>query len=136
MKVDGRCHCGFITYEAEIDPEKVVICNCVDCQRLSGSPFRTVAFSVENGFKLLSGELKVYLKTGGSGNKRQQAFCPECGSSIYATSEEGGPLYGIRTGSINQAAELVPKVRIFTRSEWPWVDDIASLPKIEGAPSG
>ena len=24
MKVDGRCHCGYITYEAEIDPEKVI----------------------------------------------------------------------------------------------------------------
>ena len=40
MKVDGGCHCGFITYEAEIDPEKVMICNCTDCQRLSGSSFR------------------------------------------------------------------------------------------------
>ena len=89
---------------------------------------------MENGFKLLSGELKVYLKTGDSGNKRQQAFCPECGSSIYATSEEGGPLYGIRTGSINQRGQLEPKVRIFTRSELPWIDRIPSLPRIEGAP--
>ena len=23
MKIDGGCHCGDITYEAEIDPEKV-----------------------------------------------------------------------------------------------------------------
>ncbi|CCV10081.1 hypothetical protein MESS4_120202 [Mesorhizobium sp. STM 4661] len=26
MKVDGGCHCGAITYEAEVDPEKVSIC--------------------------------------------------------------------------------------------------------------
>src|SRR5262245_4627881 len=37
MKVDGRCHCGYITYEAEIDPEKVMICHCTDCQTLTGS---------------------------------------------------------------------------------------------------
>jgi hypothetical protein len=36
MKIDGRCHCGYITYEAEIDPEKVMICHCADCQTLSG----------------------------------------------------------------------------------------------------
>jgi hypothetical protein len=39
MKIDGRCHCGYITYEAEIDPEKVMICHCADCQTLSGSAF-------------------------------------------------------------------------------------------------
>jgi hypothetical protein len=42
MKIDGRCHCGNVSYEAEIDPEKVMICHCTDCQMLSGSAFRTV----------------------------------------------------------------------------------------------
>ena len=26
MKVDGRCHCGYIRYEAEVDPDTVAIC--------------------------------------------------------------------------------------------------------------
>jgi hypothetical protein len=55
MKIDGCCHCGYITYEAEIDPEKVMICHCTDCQTLSGSAFRTVALTREGTFKLLSG---------------------------------------------------------------------------------
>jgi hypothetical protein len=70
MKIDGRCHCGYITYEAEIDPEKVMVCHCADCQTLSGSAFRTVVFTREDTFKLLSGELK----TGESGTKRPQSF--------------------------------------------------------------
>ena len=41
MKIDGGYHCGYITYEAEADPEKVGICHCTDCQTLSGSAFRT-----------------------------------------------------------------------------------------------
>jgi hypothetical protein len=45
MKIDRRCHCGYITYEAEIDPEKVMICHCTDCQTLSGPAFRTVALT-------------------------------------------------------------------------------------------
>ena len=41
MKVDGRCHCGSSPYEAEIDPEKVAICHCTDCQTLDriGVPY-------------------------------------------------------------------------------------------------
>jgi hypothetical protein len=32
MKIDGGCHCGYITYEGEADPEKATICHCADCQ--------------------------------------------------------------------------------------------------------
>jgi Glutathione-dependent formaldehyde-activating enzyme len=63
-----------ITYEAEIDREKVMICHCADCQTLSGSAFPTVAFTREGTFKLLSGKLKIYIKTGESGTKRPQSF--------------------------------------------------------------
>ena len=30
MKIDGGCHCGYITYEAEADPQKPFICHCTD----------------------------------------------------------------------------------------------------------
>src|SRR5215204_1592115 len=64
MKVEGGCHCGKIRYEAEIDPAKVVICHCTDCQTLSGSAFRTVVPTNEGTFRLLSGTPKVYVKSG------------------------------------------------------------------------
>ena len=32
MRIDGGCHCGHITYEAEINPDDVIICHCTDCQ--------------------------------------------------------------------------------------------------------
>ena len=112
MKIDGRCHCGYISYEAEIDPEKVMICHCTDCQILSGSAFRTVALTREDTFKLLSGELKIYVKTGESGTKRQQSFCPECGTPIYSGAVGEGPkVHGIRVGTVRQRDELLPKTQ-------------------------
>ena len=69
MKIDGRCHCGYITYEAEIDLDKTLICHCTDCQTLSGAPFRAVAYTREDAFTLLSGELRAYIKTSESGKK-------------------------------------------------------------------
>ena len=41
MKVSGRCYCGQISFEAAIQPDKVWVCHCTDCQTLSGSAFRT-----------------------------------------------------------------------------------------------
>jgi len=135
MKIDGACHCGNITYEAEIDPEKVGICHCTDCQTLSGSAFRTVALSIEGSFTLRSGEPKIYVKTADSGAKRQQGFCPECGSPIFATSEGAEPkIHGIRVGTIRQRDELVPKRQIWSRSEQHWLGEISSMEKIDLQP--
>ena len=40
MRIEGGCHCGFIKYEGDADPEKAAICHCTDCQTLSGSALR------------------------------------------------------------------------------------------------
>lgn len=132
MKIDGGCHCGFITYEAELDPEKVGICHCTDCQALSASAFRTVGMVPGDAFTLLSGEPKTYIKTGDSGNKRVQAFCPECGSAIYACAPGDAPeQYNIRLGTARQRAELPPKFQLWSRSAHGWLNDLDSVPKIE-----
>jgi hypothetical protein len=135
MKIDGRCHCGYISYEAEIDPEKVVICHCTDCQTLSGSAFRTVALTRENAFRLLSGEPKIYVKTGDSGTKRVQSFCSECGTPIYSSTIGDGPkVYGIRVGTSRQRDQLVPKTQLWCRSSQRWLADLGSAHQIETQP--
>ncbi len=132
MKIDGGCHCGYITYEAEIDPEKVGICHCADCQALSGTAFRTLVPALQGTFKLLSGDPKTYVKTGDSGAKRAQTFCPECGSPIYASAVGDGPkIYNIRLGTARQRAELTPKIQYWFRSAQHWLPELDSVPKIE-----
>ncbi len=136
MKIDGRCHCGYISYEAEVDPEKVMICHCTDCQTLSGSAFRTVAITRENTFRLLSGKLKIYVKTGESGTERQQSFCPECGTPIYSgTVGEGSKVHSIRVGTIRQRDALMPKMQLWFRSSQRWLGDLGSVPKMEKQPA-
>jgi hypothetical protein len=92
MKVESRCHCGYVAFAAEIDPETASICHCTDCQLLSGSAFRTAVRSRPGTFELQSGEPTLYVKTTAeSGAKREHAFCPRCGTPIYATSVGGEP---------------------------------------------
>ncbi|HMF26766.1 MAG TPA: GFA family protein [Pseudolabrys sp.] len=132
MKIDGGCHCGFITYEAEAEPQNTAICHCTDCQALSGSAFRTVVLTQKGSFKLRSGDPKIYVKTGESGAKRQQAFCPNCGSPIYSsTIEEGPKVHVIRVGTLRQRDQFVPKVQYWFRSAQSWVADLDSVPKME-----
>jgi hypothetical protein len=132
MKVDGACHCGNITYEAEVDPEQVEICHCTDCQTLSGSAFRIVAAVAAQDFRLLIGLPRFYTKIAESGAKRLQAFCPECGTSIYGTAAQGEPkIYSLRLGTARQRDKLPPKRQYWRRSALHWIDSIGSLPKFE-----
>jgi len=132
MKIDGHCHCGAIAYEADINPQEVYLCHCTDCQTLTGTTFRTVVQAEKDSFRILKGQPKIYVKTADSGNKREQAFCGNCGTPIYATSAGDGPKsYGIRVGSIRQRGELVPMSQYWTRSAQPWVGSIGDLPKVE-----
>ena len=127
MKVQGSCHCGQVTYEAEIDPDSAHICNCTDCQMLTGSAFRVSVHAPKATFRLLTGQPKVYIKTAESGNKRAQAFCPECGTPLYATTATNPQIYALRVGSIRQRAELKPKSQGWCRSAQSWVMDLSGM---------
>jgi len=127
VKVDGGCHCGLIRYEAVVDPARSMVCHCSDCQTLSGTAYRSVVPALE--FKLLSGKPKVYVKTAESGNKRQQAFCAECGTPIYSGAIDGPPAYFLRVGSIRQRKQLPPTSQVWCRSALGWTQELKDLPQ-------
>jgi hypothetical protein len=135
MKVDGGCHCGNIRYEAEVDPATVVICHCTDCQTLSGSAFRTVVPTKEGSFRLLSGVPKVYVKTGESGNRREQTFCPNCGTPIYSGPVgDGAKVVSLRVGTVRQRDQMVPTDQYWFRSAQAWLSTLPTIKRRETQP--
>ena len=131
MHVDGRCHCGNITYEAEVDPALVSICHCTDCQMLTGSAYRVSVRAPRESFRLLTGQPKTYVKTADSGAKRIHAFCPACGAPVYASAIADPPFYSLRVGCLQQRADLAPQKQIWCRSSLPWSEDIGDVPKLD-----
>jgi hypothetical protein len=132
VKIDGACHCGKIGFEAEVNPENVLICHCTDCQTLSGSAYRTVVPVTGNEFRLVSGTPKIYIKTAQDGTPRTQAFCPDCGTPIYAGPvESASGMLGIRVGAIRQRAQLAPQKQYYCQSAQDWVQDLSAVTRIE-----
>lgn len=134
MRIDGACHCGNITYEAEIDPGKVGLCHCTDCQTLSGSAFTIFVPAPIEGFRLLTGQPRIYVKTAESGSKRAQAFCPECGSRLYASAVTDPKTLNIRVGTARQRRELEPRAQLWCRSALEWVANLGSVKKFDKQP--
>ena len=130
MEVTGKCHCGEIAYRALVDPDHVSVCHCTDCQVLTGSPYRVSVPAQSADFRLISGRPKIYVKVAESGNRRAQAFCPTCGTPIYAASADNPLTYNLRVGGIDQRANLPPKKQIWCRSAMPWSEDISRVPAL------
>ena len=135
MKIDGACHCGTIRFEAEIEPDRVVLCHCTDCQVMSGTAFRTVVATTPGSFRLMAGRPTIYVKRGDSGRDREQAFCGRCGTPIYSAPRAPEPrVLGLRAGAIRQRAALPPRAQIWCRSALPWVETMGALPRCATQP--
>lgn len=99
----GSCHCGAVTFEAELDlAESTYRCNCSICRRTRFWP----AVAREEGFRLLSGEseLTQYLF---NSKKNQHYFCKHCGVRPFGIGTETpiGKMYGVNLGCLSDVTE-------------------------------
>ena len=132
MHVTGSCHCGAIRIEAEAKEDWVALCYCTDCQKFSGSAFRGRVQALRETMNVTNGNPKTYVKVGESGLRRVQAFCPDCGTSLYADyPDEHIPYVTLSLGFLDQREHLVPKVRLWRRSTLQWVERLDEAPSLE-----
>jgi hypothetical protein len=132
MKVEGACHCGDVTFTADVDPELASVCHCTDCQTLTGSAFRTSVRARPGTFELRSGTPTVYVKTTAeSGTTFENAFCPRCGTPIYASIDAEPRVYALRVGTLRQREAIVPRRQIWTRSRVAWLGQLDAVPAFE-----
>jgi hypothetical protein len=131
----GRCHCGAITYEAEVEPGTVNICHCLDCQTLTGSVFRTNIPAPAAQFRILTGTPRRYVKVADSGAKRVHAFCGNCGGPVYSSAVDNPQAYSLRVGALSQRNVLGrPARQIWTKRRFSWIPKLEGVPEVEGQP--
>ena len=135
MKVQGRCHCGEITYEADVEPGSVNVCHCRDCQMLTGSAFRASIAAPAGRFRILSGKPREYVKVADSGARRVHAFCANCGSPVYSCAPQNPKTYSLRLGALSERDALGrPAREIWTKRRLSWTPKLAGAADIEGQP--
>lgn len=127
MLIDGACHCGAVSFTALIEPSRVMVCHCSDCQILSGAPFRAVALASIESLQV-RGSTKAYVKLAQSGNRRAQVFCPECATPLWSTAPENPTSAAIRLGCVRQRSQLIPAVQIWHGSAMPWLSELGAVP--------
>ena len=94
----GSCQCRAIEFEAPLDLEKTVTCNCSRCQRLGW----VMAFAPRAAVTIAKGEgaTREYLF---NRNKIRHQFCPTCGIETFAFAEgpDGTPMMAINVNCLD-----------------------------------
>lgn len=75
----GSCHCGAVTFQAELDVSQAIACNCSMCGRTG----TWLVFVPEGNFELLSGEASLRDYQFGKKNIHH-LFCTTCGVKPFA----------------------------------------------------
>lgn len=77
-QVSGGCLCGDVRIVASGQPYRVGLCHCLDCRKHHGALFHASAIFPQDAVTI-AGETRAYAG---------RVFCPRCGSSVFARSED------------------------------------------------
>lgn len=106
-RLTGGCLCGDVRLVASGRPYRVGICHCLDCRKRHGAVFGASAIFPE-GAVTIEGETREY---------RGRFFCPRCGSSVFARSEDE---IEVHLGCLDAPNQLLPTYEnwIVRRESW------------------
>jgi len=129
METTGACFCGRIEYRAEIDPDRIGICHCRDCQIQGGGAFRVAALVAPADFVITQGSPRSYPKTADSGRVRDQLFCGDCGTGLASMPEDPtapGAYAAVRVITSKDFESLAPRFEVWCAARLSW------LPVVDG----
>jgi hypothetical protein len=119
---EAACLCGQLRLEVEGEPFAVSICNCLDCQRRTGS-----AFGMQAGFRpsqvQISGTYKDYSQISDEADRKEHVlhFCPECGSQVFYTEPTEPDLVVVSVGSFADPRFPPPTESGYDSRRHPWI---------------
>ena len=125
---EAACHCGQLRLDVEGEPFAVSICNCLACQRRTGS-----AFGMQAGFKpdqvQISGRYNDYLRVSDEADRNEHVFhfCPDCGSQVFYTEPTEPDLIVVSVGSFADPTFPPPTESGYDSRRHPWIGLPASM---------
>ena len=90
------------------DPYRVGICHCLDCRKHHGALFFAAAIFPEDAVAV-EGETRDF---------DGRSFCPRCGSSVFARSEDE---IEVNLGSLDAPDQLQPTYECWTVRRESWL---------------
>ncbi len=124
----GGCACGAIRYETAAPPKFTIICQCRQCQRISGSG-HAASFAMATESTTVQGDLKYYEMPADSGNTSSSGFCGACGSPVLKKTTGYPQLIILHAATLDDPSIFEPEMVVYSAFKQPWDQVDPSLPR-------
>lgn len=118
----ATCACAKLQIRVKGDPSIVAACNCLQCQKRTGSLFGVVAFFEDTRIVETSGTHACFERSSDSGRPVRIFFCPSCGSSVFWKVEFLNGSTGIAAGCFADPNFPKPRSVAWTATKHEWVE--------------
>ncbi len=115
----GQCMCGTISYTCECEPMFSLLCQCTQCQKITGSG-HSAQFAVDANKTEIEGLVKKYKLISDAGNSVESAFCPNCGNPIYKTTSMMPDTFVFHAATLDDQRFFKPKFVVNSGSGQLW----------------
>lgn len=115
----GQCVCGSIKYTCNTEPMFSLMCQCRQCQRITGTG-HSVQFAVDANETTIEGKVSTYDLTSDAGNDVKSAFCGQCGNPIYKTTSMNPGMLVFHAATLDNPSLVSPQMVVHSSSAQPW----------------
>lgn len=114
-RYEGGCQCGAVRFVATGHPYRVGLCHCLDCRKHHGALFHASAIYPEDAITI-DGKTHDY---------RGRHFCPTCGSSVFARTDDE---VEVHLGALDAPDQFTPTYEswVIRREAWLPVFPVAT----------
>jgi len=126
MVSHGKCDCGQLEWEVNLEDKAHILCHCDTCKRLSGGAYTLNQIIPKDDLKITKGEVKTYTYYGASGSPVHCYYCPNCTTHAYHHQTIMGDKYVIRTILLDEGKDLKPAAEIWGKARLAWQPEVAT----------
>ena len=132
----GGCACGAIRYKTSSEPIVENHCQCLDCQKRSGTGHGSYLTFPRRADVTVTGATNNWRVKGDSGNEKIHVFCPTCGTPVYLTFAAMPELLAVHAASLDDPSQFMPQMVTFTIRGHTWDTIDPALASFERMPTG
>lgn len=108
----GHCYCGEVQYTSSGPATMQALCQCRECQYITGGSPNAFMVVDEAGFEITQGATKSFTRSD-LPNPVTREFCANCGTHLITRAPGLSGSLVLKVGSLDDPSEFEPGMAIF-----------------------